>query len=121
MAANAVDGDANTYWESTDNAFPQTFTLDLGSSTAVGKLVMLLPPSTSWGARTQTLSVLDSTDGSSYSTLVPSATYSFDPNTGNTATITLPAGTTTRYLQLTFTANSAWPAGQLSELQAYAP
>ncbi|MEY9845944.1 hypothetical protein ABH940_003027 [Streptacidiphilus sp. BW17] len=121
VAANAVDGDPNTYWESTDNAFPQSFTLDLGSTTAVGKLVMLLPPSTSWGARTQTLSVLDSTDGSSYSTLVPSATYSFDPNTGNTATISLPAGTTTRYLRLTFTANSSWPAGQLSELQAYAP
>ncbi len=34
-------------------------------------------------------------------------------------TITFTAATT-RYLRLTFTANSGWPAGQLSELQAYA-
>ncbi len=25
----------------------------------------------------------------------------------------------TRYLRLTFTANTGWPAGQLSELEAY--
>jgi hypothetical protein len=63
--------------------------------------------------------VSGSTDGSSFSTLVPSATYTFNPSTGNTVTITFTAATT-RYLRLTFTANSGWPAGQLSELQAYA-
>ncbi|MEN3361741.1 MAG: hypothetical protein V7637_5723, partial [Mycobacteriales bacterium] len=30
--ANAVDGDANTYWESANNTFPQSLTVDLGSS-----------------------------------------------------------------------------------------
>nr|BBJ49425.1 mycodextranase [Streptomyces avermitilis] len=30
----AVDGDASTYWESTNNAFPQAWTVDLGSSQA---------------------------------------------------------------------------------------
>ena len=29
--ALAVDGDTNSYWESTDNAFPQWFQVDLGS------------------------------------------------------------------------------------------
>ncbi len=120
VASNAVDGDANTYWESTDNAFPQSLTVDLGSAQAVGRLVMKLPPSSAWGARTQTLSVLGSTDGSSYSTIVGSTNYTFDPATGNTATVTLPSGTSTRYLRLTFTANTGWPAGQLSELEAYA-
>jgi hypothetical protein len=35
-------------------------------------------------------------------------------------TINLPSGTSTRYLRLSFTANTGWPAAQLSELQAYA-
>ncbi|MDI5965950.1 discoidin domain-containing protein [Streptantibioticus silvisoli] len=121
VASNAVDGNANTYWESADNAFPASFTVDLGSAQPVGRLVLKLPPSTSWGARTQTLSVLDSTDNSSYSTVVASKGYTFDPNNGgNSVTITLPSGTSTRYLRLTFTANTAWSAGQLSEFEAYA-
>ncbi|MEU6172051.1 discoidin domain-containing protein [Streptantibioticus parmotrematis] len=120
VASNAVDGDANTYWESTDNAFPQSFTVDLGSTQAVGRLVLKLPPSSAWGTRTQTLSVLGSTDGSAYSTLVGSKGYTFDPASGNTATVTLPSGISTRYLRLTFTGNTGWPAGQLSEFEAYA-
>ncbi|MFC1418899.1 discoidin domain-containing protein [Streptacidiphilus cavernicola] len=118
-ASNAVDGDANSYWESTDNAFPQSLTVDLGSTQAVGRLVLKLPPATDWSTRTETLSVLGSTDNSSYTTLSASAGRTFDPATGNTVTITLPAGTSTRYLRLTFTGNTGWPAGQLSELEAY--
>jgi hypothetical protein len=64
--------------------------------------------------------VLGSTDDSSFSTLVGSSGYTFDPSTGNTVTIPLPSGTSTRYLRLTFTANTGWPAGQLSELEAFA-
>ncbi|MDF3287913.1 discoidin domain-containing protein [Streptomyces silvisoli] len=120
VASNAVDGDANTYWESTNNAFPQSFTVDLGSAQTVGRLVAKLPPNPAWGARTQTLSVLGSTDGSTYRTILGSTGYRFDPASGNTASVTLPSGTSIRYLRLTFTANTAWPAGQLSELEAYA-
>ncbi|GAB3166410.1 glycosyl hydrolase family 28-related protein [Amycolatopsis stemonae] len=104
---NAVDGDANSYWESTNNAFPQSLTVDFGSTVSVSRLVLKLPPS--WGARTQTLSV----DG-----VKASATYTFDPASGNTATVTFPA-TSARTLRLTFTGNTGWPAGQLSELEAY--
>jgi hypothetical protein len=50
--------------------------------------------------------------------LVGSAGYTFDPNTGNTVTITVPSATT-RFVRLNFTANTGWPAGQASELQAY--
>ncbi|REE64833.1 pectate lyase-like protein [Streptomyces sp. 3212.3] len=115
----AVDGDANSYWESTNNAFPQSWTVDLGSAEAVRRLVLKLPPSSAWGARTQTVAVLGSTDGSSYSTVAGPQGYRFDPATGNTATVTLPAGTDLRYLRLTVTANSGWPAGQFSEVEAY--
>ncbi|MEU1416374.1 discoidin domain-containing protein [Streptomyces sp. NPDC005731] len=115
----AVDGDANSYWESTNNAFPQSWTVDLGSAGAVRRLVLKLPPSSAWGARTQTVAVLGSTDGSNYSTVAGPQGYRFDPATGNTATVTLPAGTDLRYLRLTVTANTGWPAGQFSEVEAY--
>ncbi|WP_372511142.1 discoidin domain-containing protein [Streptomyces cylindrosporus] len=115
----AVDGDANSYWESTNNAFPQSWTVDLGSSYAVRRLVLKLPPSSAWGARTQTITVLGSTDGSNYSTVVGSSGYRFDPATGNTATVSLPSSTNLRYLRLSVSANTGWPAGQFSEVEAY--
>lgn len=115
----AVDGDAGSYWESANNAFPQSWTVDLGSSYAVRRLVLKLPPSSAWGARTQTLTVLGSTDGSNYSTVVGSQGYRFDPATGNTATVSLPGGTDLRYLRLSVSANTGWPAGQFSEVEAY--
>jgi hypothetical protein len=116
--ANAVDGNTSTYWESTNNAFPQWLQVDLGSAVSIGRVVMDLPPSSAWGTRTQTITIQGSTDGTSYTTLVPSAGYTFDPSTGNTASITFTAATV-RYVKLTFTANTGWPAGQLSELQIY--
>ncbi|MFD7818141.1 discoidin domain-containing protein [Streptomyces sp. NPDC059785] len=115
----AVDGDANSYWESANNAFPQALTVDLGSTQAVRRLVLKLPPATAWGARTQTLSVQGSTDGSSYSTVVASKDYRFDPATGNTVTVALPSGTSLRHLRLNVTANTGWPAAQFSEVEAY--
>ena len=117
--ANAVDGNTSTYWESTDNAFPQWFQVDLGTAHAVSRIVMDLPPSTAWATRTQTLTIQGSTDGTNYTTLASSAGYTFNPSTGNTVTVTFTAASV-RYLKLTFTANTSWPAGQLSELQAYA-
>jgi PKD repeat protein/type 1 glutamine amidotransferase len=119
VAANTVDGNASSYWESANNAFPQSLTVDLGSAVSVSRVVLKLPPASAWQTRTQTLSVLGSTDGTSYSTVVGSAGYSFNPATGNTVTITF-QGTSQRYLRLTITGNTGWPAGQLSEYEAYA-
>ncbi|MFF4394752.1 discoidin domain-containing protein [Streptomyces sp. NPDC001480] len=115
----AVDGDASSYWESANNAFPQSWTVDLGSAQTVRRLVLKLPPSAAWGARTQTITVLGSTDGSNWSTVAGSQGYRFDPATGNTATVSLPSGTSLRHLRLTVSANTGWPAGQFSEVEAY--
>ncbi|TQL18880.1 discoidin domain-containing protein [Streptomyces sp. SLBN-134] len=115
----AVDGDANTYWESANHAFPQSLTVDLGSAQAVRRLVLKLPPQTAWGARTQTLSVQGSTDGSAYTTVVAAKDYRFDPATGNTVTVSLPSGTALRHLRLHVTGNTGWPAAQFSEVEAY--
>src|SRR3984885_1307299 len=116
--SNVVDGNTSTYWESTDNAFPQWFQVDLGSAHSISRIVMDLPPSTSWGTRTQAITVQGSTDGSTYTTLAASTGYTFNPSTGNTVTVTFSAAQV-RYVKLTFTANTGWPAGQLSELQVY--
>jgi hypothetical protein len=116
-AANAVDTSTGSYWESANNAFPQWIQVDLGSAVPVGRTVLRLPPS--WGARTQTLAISGSTDGSAFTTLAGAAGRAFSPASGNTVTVSFPAATT-RYLRVTATANSGWPAGQLSALEAYA-
>ncbi|SCE85011.1 Pectate lyase superfamily protein [Micromonospora coriariae] len=117
-APNVVDGNAATYWESANNAFPQSVTVDLGTARSVSRVVLKLPPASAWQTRTQTLSVLGSTNGSSFTTLKPSAGYTFNPASGNTVTVTFTA-TSQRYLRLTVTGNSGWPAGQLSEFEVY--
>ena len=118
-SSNATDGDTGTYWESANNAFPQWLQVDLGAATGVRRIVLDLPPATAWATRTQTISVQGSTDGGTFTQLLGSAGYTFDPATGNTATLTLPATATTRYVRLTFTANNGWPAGQASEFQVF--
>ncbi|GAA1139647.1 hypothetical protein F4556_006907 [Kitasatospora gansuensis] len=119
-SGNTVDGDPNSYWESANNAFPQWLQVDLGAATGVRRIVLTLPPATAWATRTQTVAVQGSTDGTSFGQLLAATGCTFDPATGNTATLTLPATATTRYVLLVFTANTGWPAGQVSELRVYA-
>ncbi|MEY9962720.1 hypothetical protein ABIA33_000746 [Streptacidiphilus sp. MAP12-16] len=119
VPANLTDPDPSTYWESANGAFPQWAQVDLGQNYSVGKVVLKLPPSTAWGARTQTLSVLGSTDGSNFSTIVGSAGYTFDPNS-NSNTVTIPFNASTaRYVRVNITANTGWSAGQLSDFEVF--
>jgi hypothetical protein len=92
-----------------------------GATDSLTKVVVDLPPASAWNTRTQTLSVLGSTDGSNFSTLVGSATYTFNPSTGNTVSIPLPSGTSDQYVRLSFTANSVQNGAQASELDIYGP
>ncbi|MGN9810048.1 discoidin domain-containing protein [Micromonospora sp. BQ11] len=117
-AGNANDGNAGTYWESANNAFPQWIQADLAATVNVNRLVLKLPPG--WEARTQTLTVQGSTNGSTFTPLVASAAYAFNPATGNTVSVTVPTAAT-RYVRLLISANTVWPAGQLSELEIYGP
>jgi hypothetical protein len=116
---NANDGNASSYWESTNNAFPQTITVDLGAPTAFNRVTLKLPPSSAWGARTQTLTISGGSEAGTYSTLVAARGYTFDPGSGNTASASF--GTTTqRFVRLTITGNTGWPAGQLAEFEVAA-
>ncbi|WP_328422422.1 discoidin domain-containing protein [Micromonospora sp. NBC_00389] len=118
VASNANDGNADTYWESANNAFPQWIQADLGATVSVDRVVLKLPPPSAWQTRTQTLSVLGSTNGSSFTTLKASAGYTFNPATGNTATVSFTAAST-RYVRVQVTGNTGWPAAQFSEVEVY--
>lgn len=48
-----------------------------------------------------------------------SAGRTFDPATGNQVTLTF-SGAQARYVRITVTGNTGWPAGQLSTLEVYA-
>ncbi|MGZ0149295.1 discoidin domain-containing protein [Kribbella sp. WER1] len=118
VASNVTDGNQNTYWESANNAFPQWVQVDLGSSVPTDQVVLKLP-ATDWGARDETLTVQGSTDGQNFTDLSASAVRSFAPPAN---TVTVDYGTaTTRYVRVRITANTGWPAGQLSELEVYGP
>jgi hypothetical protein len=110
----AVDSDPSSYWESTNHAFPQSITVDLGANASLSSVVLRVPAA--WGSRTQTLSIAGST-GSGFTTIVGSAGYLFGTGAGNVVAIPLPGGTTARQVRITFTGNTGWPAGQLSDLQ----
>lgn len=63
--------------------------------------------------------MLGNPDGSSYSTVVGSQGYRFDPARGNAVTLNLPQDTDLRCLRLHVTANAGWPAAHFSEVEAY--
>ncbi|WP_218160081.1 discoidin domain-containing protein [Actinacidiphila alni] len=115
-SSNVTDGNRDSYWESANNAFPQWVQVDLGAARTASRVVLRLPAA--WGARSQTLALTASTDGSAFSTLKASAAYTFDPASDNTVSLTFPA-TAQRYFRITVTANSGWPAGQLSDFQVW--
>jgi hypothetical protein len=119
VATNANDGNTSTYWESINGVWPSTLTVNLGATHALDYAVINLPPSSAWQTRTQTLSILGSSNDSTWTTLVGSATYTFNPSTGNTVTINLPSGTSDQYVELDFTANSVQNGAQVSEVAIY--
>ena len=75
--SNAVDGNAGSYWESANNAFPQWSRSTSAPAYAVNRLVLRLPAG--WDARTQTITVQGSTDGSVLRHASPAAGVTFDP------------------------------------------
>ena len=116
---DAADGNTGSYWESQDgDRFPQTLTANPGAAQPEGSITLTLPPNR--GTRVESLSVLGSTAGVNYTTLVPEADYTFEPSVAdNSVTIQLPAGTDEQYLQLNITNNTGWIAAQISEFEIY--
>jgi parallel beta-helix repeat protein len=88
-AANADDCASGTVWQS-GTGKPQQWQVDLGATTTVDHV------SITWGAGYATkYKIRTSPDGSSWSTAVSDSN-----GTGGTDTLTLPAGTQTRWIQV---------------------
>jgi hypothetical protein len=113
-----VDGDPYTYWESVANKFPQSLTIDLGEERNISKLILRLPPQDAWEVREQEIAVLLSGDGKTYTKLLEPKPYAFDPVQDNKVEIVL-GESRARYVRLTLTGNTAWPAAQISEFEVY--
>jgi hypothetical protein len=112
-ASNTNDGNQNTYWQATGST--ATLTLYLAQAAPIGRIVLELPQA--WGARSQTIEVDASTNGSTWTTLAPSATYQFTAGS-NTVTLSCPAATES-YLRLDISGNTVQGAPQVAEFQAY--
>ena len=114
VAGNVTDGNQASYWESANNAFPQWVQVDLGAAATVTDVTLKIPGG--WGARNETVTLQGSTDGSSFTTLKASASYAFTG--GNTVAVDV-TDTSARYVRAAVSANTGWPAAQLSEVEVY--
>jgi hypothetical protein len=117
-ASLTTDGDPFTYWESTKENFPQSLTVDLEQKQKVKKVVLKLPPKDSWELRNQDIQILGSEDGKTFTELLPTQSYAFDPAFLNVVNIPLKE-TETQFIRIIVTGNSGWAAAQIAELEVY--
>ncbi|MET7616723.1 discoidin domain-containing protein [Streptomyces sp. NPDC005408] len=117
-AAQANDGNRASYWESRNGDLPQWIQADLGSSVRIDRVVLRLPDG--WGARTQTLKIQGSANGTDFTDLTASKAYEFNAAGGQSATIAFDAATT-RYVRVLVTANTGRVAAQVAEFEIYGP
>lgn len=111
--ANAADGNLNTYWEGAGSGQDE-LTLTLLEPSSPESLILHLNPSAIWGKRTQTFSAAGSADGITFTQIVPSQEYTFDPETGNSVTVPLP-GESFLAIKIVFTKNTGAQGGQVAE------
>ena len=117
-AGNANDGNQATYWQAANST--GDLTLALAKPAPIDRIVLELPQG--WGDRDQTIEVDGSTDGSTWTTLVASATYLFSANNAdgnNVVTISVPSDPTVSYLRLDISNNTVQGAPQLAEFEAF--
>jgi len=117
-ASNANDGNQATYWQAANST--GVLTLALAEPAPVDRVVLELPQG--WGDRDQTIEVDGSTDGSTWTTLVPSAAYLFSASNtdgNNVVTISIPADPTVSYLRLDVSNNTVQGAPQIAEFEVF--
>ena len=99
-ASAANDASQDTYWQAAGTT--ATLTLHLAQAAPVARIVLELPQD--WGTRNQAIQIDGSANGSTWTTLAPSATYQFTAGS-NVITIPVPAATQT-YLRLDISGNT---------------
>ena len=122
-----VDGDATgtSYYESAE--LPAHIIIDLGDKYKLNTIVLSLPPSIKWDARTQEIAIYYSDSNVSYSetstvfnTLVEQKAYLFDPLVGNRVIINI-NDVEARFLKFVIISNDTKGGynAQLSEISVY--
>lgn len=116
----AIDGRTAgaSYWEGAKDSYPNLLTLNLKEEKSFHAIRVCLNPETLWGKRTQEFSVEISSDGESFTELVPSAAYEFTPDRNNEVILEFDE-TTAQYVQLKFTSNTGAGGGQVAEFEVY--
>ena len=122
----AVDGDptGTSYYESA--TLPATIVIDLGDVYSISTIVLCLPPSLNWAARTQNIAFYVSDSNVSYSSatefnlLKAAADYLFDPASGNRVTIEV-TPVQCRFFKMVINSNdiTAGYGAQGSEISVY--
>ena len=117
-ADKAVDGDVNTYYEGAAKAYPNDIWVDLGAQKTIHGIQVKLNPKRIWSERVQSFEILTSDDGSTFTSTVASADYSFSP-TGNENSVKVAFEAKAQFVKVSFTANSESTGGQAAELEVY--
>jgi alpha-1,3-glucanase-like protein/F5/8 type C domain-containing protein len=115
-ASNTTDSNTDTYWEGL--GFPVGLTVDLGESATVARVQLKL--NGGWGGRTQNVQVLGSNDGTTFTSIVPTADYTFDPTANNNTVVVNFAAAQFRYLQVVTSSNNGATSAQIAEYEVYA-
>lgn len=116
VGKKAIDGRDTTYWEG--DAFPASLTLQFDEVKEISQIAFRLPPLRVWAARTQTVLLETSADGTTFESTMPEQQLSFDPMTGNAVLLSFDSFTT-RYLRITFLSNTGAASGQVSEVMVF--
>jgi hypothetical protein len=112
-AANANDNSLSTYWQAAEPT--ATLTLHLSQADSVDRVILKLPEN--WGTRNQTIEVDGSANGTTWTTLVPTAAYTF---TAGSNAIAIPFRAVTQdYLRLDISGNNVQGVPQIAEFQVY--
>ena len=112
-ASSGNDNNLSTYWQAAEPT--ATLTLQLAQPSPVDRVLLELPEN--WPTREQTIEVDGSSDGSTWTTLVPATTYTF---TSGSNAIAIPFREVTQdYLRLDISGNTVMGAPQIAEFEAY--
>lgn len=114
--------DGNTagtsYWEGAPNEYPNIISATFEQTYNIHAVKLCLCPQSVWGPRVQTFSVEVSADGETFTELLPSADYQFDPDKGNELVLEFDKKEI-KAVQLTFTGNTGAVGAQIAELEIY--
>lgn len=115
-----ADGNPNgqSYWEGESGAYPNILTASFKEPQSIHAVKLLLCPASVWSTRTQTFSVEISEDGESFTELLASAEYEFNPNKGNEVVLEFD-DITIKAIRLVFTGNTGAGGAQVAELELY--